>query len=84
MKLQEPTVDMAAFRTDLLALLDKHAGKLGAMEMLGLVAYTTGQCIALQDAAKITPAIAMDVVSRNIEKGNADAVGAKLRLMPRA
>lgn len=84
MKLQEPTVDMVAFRSELLALLSKHAGKVSAMEMLGVVAYTAGQCIALQDAATVTPKMAMQVVNMNIQKGNADAVDARLRLMPRA
>jgi hypothetical protein len=84
MKLHEPTLDMEAFRKEALALMRKHAGHLSAMEMLGILAYTTGQCIALQDSRKVTAEIAMQVVRMNIQKGNADAVGEHLSLMPRA
>ena len=65
---------MEAFRSDLLAVLNKHAGALDASEMMALAAYTTGQIMAMQDARKWSPSQAMDVVAKNIEAGNAQAI----------
>jgi len=75
MKAKSPTPAMEAFRSDLLALMNKHAGALDASDMLALAAYTTGQIIAMQDSRKWTPEMALEVVSRNIEAGNAQAIG---------
>lgn len=69
-----PTPAMVAFRDDLLALLNKHAGALDAPEMMALAAYTTGQIMAMQDARRWTPALVMEVVAKNIEAGNAQAI----------
>lgn len=69
-----PTPAMEAFRDDLLALLNKYAGALDALEMMALAAYTTGQIMAMQDARKWTPALAMEVVAKNLEAGNAQAI----------
>lgn len=73
-KSKAPTPDMEAFRNDILAVLNKHAGTLDASEMLALAAYTTGQIVAMQDARKWSPAMALDVVAKNIEAGNAQAI----------
>lgn len=73
-KSKAPTPDMEAFRNDILAVLNKHAGTLDASEMLALAAYTTGQIMAMQDARKWSPAMALDVVAKNIEAGNAQAI----------
>lgn len=74
MKSKAPTPAMEAFRSDLLAVLNKHAGALDASEMMALAAYTTGQIMAMQDARKWSPSQAMDVVAKNIEAGNAQAI----------
>lgn len=73
-KSKAPTPDMEAFRNDILAVLNKHAGTLDASEMMALAAYTTGQIMAMQDARKWSPAMALDVVAKNIEAGNAQAI----------
>ena len=43
-------------------------------EMMALAAYTTGQIMAMQDARRWTPALVMEVVAKNIEAGNAQAI----------
>lgn len=63
-----------AFRADLLDLLDKHAGRLDATDMLALAAHVVGQLIALQDQRKVSPQTAMECVSLNIELGNREAM----------
>ena len=75
-KIVQPSPRHAAFRTELLALLDKHAGKLDASEMLALASHAVGQLIAFQDQRKMTPDLAMAVVSRNIVQGNREAMNA--------
>ena len=80
----EPTPQMRAFRDDILAVLNKHAGALDASEMMALAAYTVGQIMAMQDAREWTPEIAMGVVAKNIELGNAQAISEADKWMPRA
>ena len=79
-----PTPEMQAFRDDLLAILNKHAGSLDASEMMALAAYTTGQIMAMQDARKWTPELAMEIVASNLELGNAHAISNADKWMPRA
>lgn len=81
MNTKAPTPAMEAFRDDLLAILNKHAGALDASEMMALAAYTTGQIMAMQDARKWSPALAMEVVAKNIEAGNAQAIADAHRWM---
>lgn len=79
-----PTPLHLAARNDLLALLNKNAGKLDASEMLALAAYTVGQIMAMQDAMKWTPKKALELVATNIELGNAHAIAEADKWMPRA
>ena len=72
--IKEPTAAHRAFRDDAIALLKKHAGHLDALDMLALGAHLVGQLIAMQDHRKITPAMAMDVVGKNIEQGNGEVL----------
>ncbi len=51
-----------------------ESGDISAMETLAVLSYCVGQCIALQDMTKVTPKMAMDLVSKNIQIGNMDAV----------
>jgi uncharacterized protein YejL (UPF0352 family) len=84
MKTRQPTVDHEAFRNDMIAVMNKHAGALDASDMLALAAYTTGQIMAMQDARKWTFALAMEVISKNIEAGNAQAIADAHKWMGRA
>jgi hypothetical protein len=73
MKTKIPTAAHTAFRDDLVALLRKHE-HLRADEMLAVASYFVGQILALQDQRKMTPAMGLEVVSANIEAGNAHAI----------
>ena len=84
MKKVNPTAAYEAFRDDLLAVLNKHAGALDASEMMALAAYTTGQIMAMQDARKWTSDLAMEVVANNIEAGNAQAIADAHKWMGRS
>lgn len=83
-KTKAPTPDMEAFRDDLIAVLRKHAGALGASDMMALAAYTTGQIMAMQDARWWTPELALEIVAKNIEAGNTQAILDADKWMPRA
>lgn len=55
---------------DLVALINRHAEKLTALELLAVAANMVGKLVALQDQRTTTPEMAMEVVARNIEYGN--------------
>lgn len=55
---------------ELIALVNKHAGHLDALEMLAVASNMLGKLVAMQDQRTVSPAKAMEVVARNIEYGN--------------
>lgn len=55
---------------DLCALVNKHADKLSALELLAVAANMVGKLVALQDQRTVTPDKAMEVVAQNLEYGN--------------
>ena len=59
---------------DLCTLVSKHSDKLTALEMLAVAANMLGKLIALQDQRTITPDMAMEIVIKNMEDGNAQVV----------
>ncbi len=62
------------FRDDLVAVLRKYSNELSAQEMLALAAHLVGQIVAMQDQRTVTPEMAMQIVSRNIEQGNREVL----------
>ena len=58
------------FREDVANLMKKWAGHLSHQELLAIFAYALGQTIALVDQTQITPAMAMELIGRNIDAGN--------------
>lgn len=70
----KPTALHQEFRNDLLDLLRKHAGLLDAQELLALAAHVVGQIVAVQDKDTMSTARAMEIVSKNIEQGNSEAL----------
>jgi len=69
-----PQPEHVAFRNDVLDLLKKHAGHLDAKDMLALSAHLVGQLVAMQDQRTMTREIALEIVARNIEAGNAEVL----------
>lgn len=55
-------------------VLQTYADDLSPIEMLALASQLVGNIIALQDQTKITPEMAMVLVGKNIEQGNATAI----------
>lgn len=55
---------------DLCRLVNKHADKLTALELLAIASNMLGKLVALQDQRIVTPAQAMEIVAQNIEHGN--------------
>lgn len=55
---------------DLCKLLNKHADKVTALELLAIGANMLGKLAAMQDQRKMTPEMVMEVISRNITLGN--------------
>ena len=64
---------------DLCALVNKHADKMSALELLAVAANMLGKLVALQDQRTVTSEKAMRVVAENLELGNAQALGALLQ-----
>lgn len=60
--------------------LELKNGDVSALELLAILAHTTGVCIAYQDQRTTTPATAMDVVVKNLEIGNRAAFAAILNV----
>ncbi len=59
---------------DLIDLMSKRAGEVSAVEMLAIAANAVGKLIALQDRRRVTPEMAMEIVVKNIEVGNAHSI----------
>ena len=74
MKLHQPKPEHEMFYQELIALVDKHAGKLSAIEVLAVASNMLGKLIAIQDRRVITPADAMEIVAKNIEEGNKEVL----------
>lgn len=55
---------------ELIALVNKHAGHMDALQMLAVASNMLGKLVALQDQRTVTPAHAMEVVAQNIVHGN--------------
>lgn len=58
---------------DLLKLIGKHRG-VTALEMLAIGANAVGKLIAMQDQRTVSGEMAMEIVMKNIESGNAQAL----------
>jgi hypothetical protein len=74
MKSRTPSQQQLAFRRGLEACMKEHGQTLEAIELLAVTAHLVGQLIALQDQRTVTPAMAMDLVSSNIEQGNREVI----------
>lgn len=59
---------------DIVALVRKHAGKLTSLEMLAIAANMLGKLVAMQDQRTVTPDKAMEIVVKNLELGNNQAL----------
>lgn len=77
MKSKPPSKAHVEFRDDMVALMRKHQA-LPADELLAVAAYFVGQLLALQDQRRMTPEMGLQIISSNIEAGNAQAIAQSL------
>lgn len=70
MSLHQAKPEHEVLYQELIALVNKHAGKMSSIEMLAVASNMLGKLVALQDQRAVTPAMAMEVVIQNIEQGN--------------
>jgi len=56
------------------AAMRPYEQKLSPLEMLAVLSNMVGKLVALQDQRKVTPDLAMEVVARNLEIGNMQAM----------
>lgn len=73
LKTKAASAECQTYVDDLKAVLAKHE-HLTPMEMLAGASHLVGTLVALQDQTKVTPGMAMQLVSANIERGNAEAL----------
>lgn len=64
---------------DLCKLCSNHAEKLSAQELLAVAANMLGKLIAMQDQRTMSPALAMEIVAKNIECGNQQVLAQLLK-----
>lgn len=74
LKSYPPEAKHRAFRDALIAVMAQHGRDMQADELLAIASHFVGQLIALQDQRVMTPDMAMQIVSLNIQRGNADAI----------
>ncbi len=73
-KVKEKRIEAARNRILEAANKEIKKGEMTSMEILAVMAYSTGSCIALQDQRKVTPELALEIVAKNIEAGNRVAI----------
>lgn len=78
MKTRAPKPEHVAFMDDLKATLGRHT-HLSGVEMLAVASQFVGNLIAAQDQRRYKPDQVMEMVARNIETGNQEAVSALMR-----
>lgn len=59
---------------DLVALVNKHADTLSGIELLAIAANMLGKLAALQDQRTVSPALAMEIIAKNLEHGNQQVI----------
>lgn len=72
---QHPTTEVhEALKKSIMECFEPYKDKISAIEILAVLSNTVGQCLAMQDQTKLTPEMALQIVSANIEQGNQYAV----------
>jgi hypothetical protein len=74
LSIHAPTPQHFAFRAAMEAAVKEHGATLDAVEILALLCHLVGQVVALQDQNRYTSTQIMELVGRNIEQGNSEAL----------
>lgn len=75
LKTVKTNIDHEAFRKDVLDLLQRHVGAMGAEQVLAMMSNMVGQAAAQLDQRRFTPEMASAIIKANIEAGNRHALG---------
>ena len=59
---------------ELCDILKLYEDKVNTLEMLAVVSNLVGKLAAMQDKRKVTPELVNDIIAKNIERGNKDAI----------
>lgn len=79
MKTKSAQPQYKEYNDAMIAVLAQFKDKLSSMEMLAIASNFVGRLIALQDQRNVTKEMAMDIVGKNIEAGNAEMINSLLR-----
>ena len=79
MKTIHPKPVHALFKKDLAKFLETYDDKLSSEEMLAVTSQVVGMMVAMQDQTKSSVAKLMEIVSLNMQQGNAIAVAEILK-----
>ena len=64
----------------LASMMDElKTGEITALELLGVLSHTVGQCLAMQDSRLFTSEQLFEMVTNNIQQGNIEAVDAFIK-----
>lgn len=74
MKTVKVSPDTEACRLALIDAIRPFADRIGPQGMLAVASALVGQLIAMQDQRMVSPAMAMEIVARNIELANQKVV----------
>lgn len=74
MKMVKPPKRIVRARMKILDATRTVAGDLSSEELLAVLSYTVGQCLALQDQRSMTPEQGIALIQHNIQQGNLDAI----------
>lgn len=79
MKTKTATLVHQEFNDAMKAVLVQFKDRLSGMEMLAVASHLVGVLIAVQDQRAVTREMALELVSQNIEAGNAEAINGLLK-----
>ena len=71
--------DADACRQALIAAIKPYADNLGGPGILAVASALVGQLIAMQDQRTVTPAMAIEIVVRNIKSANQEVLDGLLK-----
>lgn len=74
--IKQPDARHTAYLDQLKAALGDSGKDLQAEDLLAVTSQFVGMLVAQQDQRRFSPAMAMEIVARNIEIGNATAIEA--------
>lgn len=73
-----PNSKQLQFRKGLEEAIGKHGAELDAVELLAITSHFLGQLIALQDQRKYNSEQVLEIVQKNIQQGNIEAINSLL------